>query len=224
MAINNLIFKLFEEENRQQSYPKGTVVVHQGGSTDFVYFITEGLIKVGDSDFRGEGRTLSIFSKGHVFPISWLLKDQPQEGTLYDYEAITPTKAYVMRREDLRTALDAHPQVYIQLVDVLVKTYVNAGARITNLQKTNVSERLEFVLYYLAMMLGGKSRQGIVNISIPITHQEIADLAGLSREAVSRELSKDKYDKIYQKVDHHTIINLNHLNLDNFSKVYPLSI
>jgi CRP-like cAMP-binding protein len=124
----------------------------------------------------------------------------------------------------LRTFLEGKPNICCRLIDILVRSYINAGARITNLQKSNVAERIEFVLYYLAILLGNKTEEGFVEINAILTHQEISDLAGVSRETVSRQLTKKKYNDVFWKKNSKSYVNLNRLESHKMPKVYPLEV
>jgi CRP-like cAMP-binding protein len=224
MQTKNQILEIFRATNRLQTFPKGSIIIHQGGNLEYTYYILEGMVKISDIDSRGESRTMSVFANHHVFPISWLLTEQPEEGATYDYEALSDLKCLVLPRPRLREYLKSNPSICCRLIDILVRSYINAGARITNLQKTNVAERIEFVLYYLAVLLGNKTEEGFIEINTSLTHQEISDLAGISRETVSRQLTKKKYNDIFWKKGSKSYVDLQKLEVDKMPKVYPLSV
>jgi CRP-like cAMP-binding protein len=112
-----------------------------------------------------------------------------------------------------------------QLLDVLTKSYINSTARIRTLQRSNVTEKIDFILYYIAQLYGNDVfNGGVVEINAPITHQEIADLAGLTRESISRQMSKPKYQQILQTRNGKTYIDLSGLDVQSMPKVYALKI
>jgi CRP-like cAMP-binding protein len=112
-----------------------------------------------------------------------------------------------------------------KLLDILTKSYINSTARIRTLQRSNVIEKIDFILYYIAQLYGNNVLDGgIIEINAPITHQEIADLAGLTRESISRQMSKPKYQKILQTRRGKTYIDLSSLDVQSMPKVYTLKI
>lgn len=220
MYTANPIYDLFRSANRKREHIKGSAISLHGNPFDYVYYIDGGLVRVSDVDSSGVQRTVSIFSKGHVFPVLWPLANKP-DSTIYDYHAITKTVTYRLPWLNIKDFMDKNIGFYKNLADILTRSYVNASARIINLQKTNVRERVEFILYYLAVILG-TSKKNIAEIPVVLTQQEIADLAGLSRESVSHEISKDRYKDIFWKAGHKSYIDLSNLRTDKMQKIFPV--
>lgn len=217
--------RLFERANRLRRYPKGSIIIMQGGSLDEAYRIIAGLVKVYDIDSSGSQRTVALYAKGHIMPASWLLSEKPPGGALFFYEAFTEVQCYTLPRDELRAFIDNHPKIARFFADAATKAYLNATARIQNLQRSNVGERVDFILYYLAKILGQPSeQQGTYMLEIAVTHQIIADLAGLARESVSNQLKKAKYNKIFYKRDSGTLINISGLDTEAMPKLLPLKI
>lgn len=220
MSSGNPIYDLFRSANRKRQHAKGSAISLHGDPFEFVYYIEEGLVRVSDVDSAGVQRTVSIFSKGHIFPVVWPLNIKPDK-TIYDYHAITKTVIYRLPWSNMKDFMDKHTDFYKNLADVLTKSYVNASARVINLQKTNVRERVEFILYYLAVILG-TIKNGVAEIPVMLTQQEIADLAGLTRESVSHEMSKVRYKDVFWKAGNKSYIDLSKLRLEKMQKIFPV--
>lgn len=214
----------FEVSGAGKSFTRGSTIHTQGDGVSEVHFISSGLVKITDQDRHGNARTIAIFGQGHIVPISWLFINEPEQGALYNYGALANTETLCVSREAIRTALDTSPEIYKYLADATSKAYVNAAARIHNLQKTNVTEKVEFVLYYLATLLGDRQDGQIVTINAQLTHQDIADIAGLSRESVTHLFSKDKYKKVIWKQSGETLIDIGKLDSSNMPPVYGFNL
>jgi CRP/FNR family cyclic AMP-dependent transcriptional regulator len=225
MSQQNRLKQLFESANHSRFYPKGSMIFLRGSVVDEAYFIAKGLVKIYNIDNSGNQHTVALFSENHVMPISWPLLTSPQEGAIFYYQAIIDTECFALQRSELYKFLEMHSSVCFKLIDNLTKSYINSTARIQKLQHSNVAEKVDFILYYIAQLFGRKANSDdLVQINAPITHQEIADLAGLTRESVSRQMSKQKYHSIIYTKKGKTFINLQDIDTRSMPKVYSLEI
>jgi CRP/FNR family cyclic AMP-dependent transcriptional regulator len=219
------IYQFFKTANRRRFYPKGSIIILQGSSINEVYFIVSGLVRIYSIDKLGNQHTVALFSENHVMPISWLLTDPGKDGALFFYQAITDTSCYSMLRDEVRHYMRGNIDSCFLLLDVLAKSYLNSAARIQTLQRSNASEKIDFVLYYVAQLYGRNiSGNELVELKAPITHQEIADLAGLTRESISRQLTKLKYHSVLYLINGKTFIDLSKLDVQSMPKVYSLKV
>lgn len=213
------LIKLFQTQGVVARHTKGTVIINQGDELANILFIGSGLVKITDSEKQGYGRTTAIFGKHHFIPVSWLLIEPLKAGALYNYIALADTITYSLPRQLVHDILDANPHIYKSLVDIMSRAYINASFRIYNLQKTNVSEKVEFILYYLATLYSAKKNDPIAEIEASLTHQDIADIAGLSRESVTHLLSKPRYRNIFWKKDGKSYINVTKLDTSSLPQI-----
>jgi CRP/FNR family cyclic AMP-dependent transcriptional regulator len=224
MAEFNHIRKLFVEVNSRRQFPKGAIIIMQGNALDEAYLIEEGIVRVIDFDRDGEQRTLALLTKNHIFPFSWLLsRPLEQDAAIYYYQAVTDIRCYSASINTVSELVSKDAALSWKTVDVLAKSYFNALSRLQNLQKTNVEEKVDFIIYYLATLLGKTTSGHKIEIESLFTHQEIADLAGLTRESVSRQLKKDKYKKIIIKKNNSMVINLERLNTSEMPPVFKVN-
>jgi CRP/FNR family cyclic AMP-dependent transcriptional regulator len=225
MGHKNQLGQLFKSANRRRFYPKGSIIILQGSAVDEVYLITKGLVSVYSIDNSGNQHTVSLLSEDNIMPASWLLTDIGKEGAIFFYQAVIDTFCYSLHHDEILNYMRENAETCFQLLDVLTKSYINSTARIRTLQRSNVTEKIDFILYYIAQLYGNDVfNGGVVEINAPITHQEIADLAGLTRESISRQMSKPKYQQILQTRNGKTYIDLSSLDVQSMPKVYALKI
>lgn len=215
---------IFYSQGNRFDFTKGQVILNQGDELPDILLIDRGLIKITDSDKYGYGRTVAIYGKNHMLPLSWLFIEAPDAGALFNYRTLTDSTIYSLPRQVVREALDANPHIYRYLCDLTARAYVNASFRIYNLQKTNVSEKVEFVLYHLATLLSENPDDSLATIDASLTHQDIADIAGLSRESVTHLLSKPKYREIYWKKEGKSYINVAKLDTAALPRVMTITM
>jgi CRP-like cAMP-binding protein len=92
----------------------------------------------------------------------------------------------------------------------LVRSYINLAGRIQNLEKSRVGERLEFLLFHLAVTLGYPDGE-ITRIDASITQEDIARLAGVTRESLSLEINQ-RDDRPYWRNSNSTYIDLGNID------------
>jgi len=138
--------------------------------------------------------------------------------------ALSDSVTYSLPRQQVREALDANPLIYKSLADITSRAYINALYRIYNLQKTNVSEKVEFVFYYLATLLSVNKDEPAAEIQASLTHQDIADIAGLSRESVTHLLSKPRYQDVFWKKGGKSYINVTKLDTSNLPQILTMTM
>jgi CRP-like cAMP-binding protein len=141
---------------------------------------------------------------------------------MYFYQAVTDVELYIADVEIVRDLVRNNALLSWRFVDILSKSYINAVSRLQNLQKTKVEEKVDFIIYYLAIILGKEVGENKFEIDSIFTHQEIADLAGLTRESVSRQLHKTKYKNIIRKENNKIYIDLNTLNRESMPVIFSI--
>lgn len=212
-------------ENRRHKFPKGSMVVTKGDSLERTYYIAEGIVKVYVLDAYGDTRTLALFGRGAIFPVAWVLKEIPERGAIYYYEALTEVTLYVTSREKVRDFLASRPDLAMGLLDIMGNIYVNTVARVQMLQRSNVAERVEFILYYLAKVLGDFSQDGKTAIlPFNLTHQVVAELAGLSRETVTHQLNRANFKAMITKGAGITTVHLDKIDEERMPLVNSLRL
>jgi CRP-like cAMP-binding protein len=208
----------FKQINFVRVYPKGQVICEQDQPSEFVYMVTEGIVKAYDLDAVGTERTITNFAEKNIFPVTWLLHSPPKK-YLYFYEAFTNAKCYVAEAADLRNFIHEHPQLSMTVSDALAKNYINSIGRLQSLEKSHINERLAYVLYFLASKLGTKDGD-IVRINAVITQEDIARLAGVTRESMSHEINRVRSKKIIWRRRHSTYIDMNRIDSELIPKIF----
>jgi CRP/FNR family transcriptional regulator len=213
------LVQFFQSQNFVRRFTKGQLVCAQGEPFDYVYMINAGMVKIYDLDENGSERTLSIVTNTSVFPLVWLLEAPPAEH-LYYYEAFTDTSCFIAEREELYGFVYEHPELMRAVVDALAKAYMNLAARIRNLERSHVHERLEFVLYMLAAGLGTFSEDDVAGIDTVITQEDISRLAGVTRESISLEINSARSRRVLWKDGRRTYIDVSKMETRGLPMFY----
>ena len=130
-----------------------------------------------------------IYGPGDFFPVtlaySALFDRAINEGPeTYYYEAMTNSDIYTIDESALKEATEKDPVIYKELFYLAGQRLHWALHGLENLALGNSYHRVAHEVLYLANKFGEKKIYG-TKISVPLTHQDLADILSLTRETVS---------------------------------------
>jgi CRP/FNR family transcriptional regulator len=114
-------------------------------------------------------------------------------GTSYEVtaETLRPSQVVFIRRDDFQHFIARHPEAYRNIVKQMAATYDGACEQLRTVGlSASASERLAKVL--LGWCQGAEQTKSGTRIIMPLTHQEIGEFIGSSRETVTRTFSEFK--------------------------------
>ncbi len=185
-----------------RTYKKKSIVVNQDDETDSVYFICEGRVRAFRNDERGQEITLNILKAGDYFGEFALLDDRPRVASI---ETLDQTVAIAVSKGGFMQCFSDSALIAWRLARNLVQKVRNATLDCSNLALLDVYGRVAGVLLKSAE----KADDGLSVVS-GITHQDIANQVGASREMVSR-IMQDMRSGGYVRNDGRKIIILRDL-------------
>lgn len=183
----------------ERSYPKQTVVIHEGDDPTGMYVIVSGRVRAYLTDANGKEFVLATHGEGEYFGELALLDDAPRSASVATVE---PCRLLVLSRASFEECLLQNPHLALQLLKGLARRVRRLTESARTLALKDVFGRITALLQDLAI-----EREGILVVEERLTHQEIARRIGSSREMVSRIL-KDLETGGYIEVDaaHHLVI------------------
>ena len=166
------------------SYSKGEFIVMEEMEGQQCYFITHGSVKITRSSKEGREVILAILPAGEFFGEMSLLDGETRSANVLTLEE---TKVLALNRNDFMATLEEYPRVSIQLLKELTIRLRKSDLQIASLTLSDAEKRIGLCILRLAGEQG-TIRQGHVKIKkFPFQH-DIANMAGTSRETVSRTL------------------------------------
>lgn len=176
-AIGDAFVRELARLGRVRSYPKNTVFITEGDSSDSVFVILSGKVKAFVSD--AEGHELILNNQGPGDYVGEMALDgKPRSASVVTLE---PTVFSVVQREPLRDAIRANPDFALDMISKVIERARDATDNVKNLALLDVYGRVARLLLAMAVETEGKLR-----IPEKITQQEIAERVGASRDMVSR--------------------------------------
>lgn len=167
-----------------QSYKKNSVILSEEDSGSALFVIAEGKVKVSRSSNDEKEVILAILNESDFFGEMSLLDGMARSATV---TAIEDSKLFIIQRSEFLELLKKYPDVSIALLTELTKRLRSSSMKIKALSLKDAEGKVATVLLQLADDIG-KIRQGIVEIDHLPFQQELANMAGTSRETISRTL------------------------------------
>ncbi len=168
----------------RQKYKKGNIVVLEQESGAALFVIISGKVKVVRMDEDGREVILSMFGPGEFFGEMALLDGLARSASVV---ATVKSELFMIHRRDFLELLHDFPTVAISLLAELAMRLRKADMQIKSLSLKDAAGRVANVLLILADDVG-IFRKGKVEIDDVPLQQDIANMAGTSRETVSRML------------------------------------
>jgi CRP/FNR family transcriptional regulator, cyclic AMP receptor protein len=167
-----------------RSFPAGTRVFHEGDNSDACYIVKEGSFRVTREHSDGRAITLATLGPGEIFGELAMLDGDKRSASA---EALSDGELLALPAGDVRSLLARHPEIALKLVAGLVRRLRAANVRLTKQSFQTVPSRVAGILAQL-------SREGQDNgsgeVTIRMNQTDLAQLAGTSRESVSRFLAE----------------------------------
>jgi len=193
-ALPKTSLQELEKIKYASAYPRGAVLFVEGQAPRGVYVICSGRVKLTTTSRDGKTLILRIAEPGEVLGLHATVSGRPYELT---GETLQPCQLDFLRRDDFLRFLQNHADACLNAAQHLSQNCQSAYGMIRSLGLSHsVSEKLARLLLEWATD-GDQTKEGI-RIKVSLTHQEIAQLIGTSRETVTRVLSEFREKKFAQ--------------------------
>lgn len=180
---------------RLRTYPKNTVFITEGDSSDSVFVILSGRVKVFISDTEGHEMILDTQGPGEYVG-EMALDGKPRSASVMTLE---PTTFSVIGRDPVREAIRHNPDFALDMISRIIDRARIATNSVKDLALLDVYGRVARLLLNMAV----DNAEGKLQIPEKITQQEIAERVGASRDMVSRifrDLTAGGYIKVENRI------------------------
>ncbi|KKQ47465.1 MAG: Transcriptional regulator, Crp/Fnr family [Candidatus Woesebacteria bacterium GW2011_GWB1_38_5] len=192
------------------SYSKKEKILRSYAGYETLYIVKDGVVRSFYTDEKGVELTVNLLKPRAIFPLSGYLSGKEN---LYDFEAFTDTTLYKAPKEKVKKLIYKNATLssyYLERFAQAIEGYVIRSRFLAN---GSATQKITSALLMLFRRFG-KEVRGQMIINLPLTHQDIADLAGVTRETVSILLGMLKKEGIIStKGKYLTILNSDQLSL-----------
>jgi CRP/FNR family transcriptional regulator, cyclic AMP receptor protein len=191
----------------EKTADKGELFLFEGEWSDYLYFLIGGLVKVYKTSQNGKEQILHIAPPGESLNDVSTFDGGTNQASML---AMTPVQLYAIRKADLKTILEEHSRIYINILKALAYRIRRDSNLVEELSSTQVMGRL-------AKLLTGKYAGEEATVGLWLTQQDMASMIGTCREVVNRSL-KIMEEKGAIRLGRHRIVVLNKEILADMAK------
>jgi CRP/FNR family transcriptional regulator len=169
-------------------YPKGAMLFIEGQQSRGVFVLCTGKVKMSTSSREGKTIITKISDSGDVLGLNAVVSSRPYEVTA---EMMEPGQANFIPRDSLLHMLKDYPEVALRVAQQLSGNYFTAYEEIRTLG-LSASPTEKFAKLLLSWTSKSAQDDGSAQVKLTLTHEEVAEIIGTTRETVSRLFSEFK--------------------------------
>ena len=192
---------------------KGDYIFRSGESAGGVYFLKTGKVKVSHIASSGKEVILWFCFGGDIFGLAESLQCGEREVNAF---ACDQSEILSIPQDKFNSFLFENPQVMFLLLQVMTSRLRCLSETLANVAGEQVNRRFARLLFWMCTRYGRSEGEGMV-MNVQLTHQEIADMIGATRQTVTslmndfrREGVLKIHDHVIHIVDKHKLCNLLH--------------
>lgn len=194
------------------TYPKGATLFVEGQAARGVFILCNGRVKLSTSSTDGKTLIVRIADPGEILGLPATVTGKPYELTA---DVIEAAQANFISRTDFLNFLREHGEAALRVAQQMGETYHAAVAELRSVGLAHsASQKLaRFLLDWCAKNGSGESE---IRAKLTLTHEEIAQMIGASRETVTRLFSDLKKRQLVE-VRGSTLIVCNKLAIETLA-------
>jgi len=186
--LNPAALKDFNAVKSPATYPAGAMLFLEKQDSRGVFVLCGGEVKLSISSSSGKTLILRIAKAGEILGLMATMSGSPYEVTA---ETLRPCQVAFIRREDFLHFIANHHEVCKGIVSQLSSLYNGACEQLRTVGlSASAPEKLARLL--LEWYPDTKDARQETPVKMPLTHEEIAEFIGTTRETVTRTLSTFK--------------------------------
>jgi CRP/FNR family transcriptional regulator, cyclic AMP receptor protein len=169
-------------------FPKGSILFVEGQEPRGVFVICNGRLKLSTSSPQGKSIIVRTAKEGEVIGLPSTLSGKPYDLTA---EALEPVQANFIRRDAFLQFLQHHSEAALRTAEILSNIYHNTLAEVRYLGLA-ASAPQKLARFLLDQLANDVPEDGPTRSTMTLTHREIAETVGASRETVTRSFAQFK--------------------------------
>lgn len=184
----------FESSMSAKTYAPGDVIFREGTVGNGFYLIRSGRVMLYSFSPYGERKIFDIITDGDVVGEMAMIDGEARSMSA---EAVTEVIADFVSKDDFEKVILSHKEAILPFLKLVVRRLRRLDQHVEEIIFQGVPSRVAAAIAYLADRFGEKvTDEGKEAIRLSITHAEIADLVGTSREYASKFISQFQQDNL----------------------------
>lgn len=169
----------------ERCFPRGATIFREGDPSNSLYILKSGAVKLISLSEKGSEAILRILRPGEIFG-ELLVSREKRAFTAVTAEDSVVT---VITRENFKELLSVIPSLSLNFVQVLSRRLAEVEKGIAESSHTWSYHRLAKILLQLSEQYGEEVPAGTL-IKLRLTHEDLANLIGTTRETVTTQLNR----------------------------------
>lgn len=178
----------------ERQYRKNQILFGEGDPGEALFLLRNGKVKLTKATPDGREQILAFRSPGEIFAEVVLFDGGPYPATA---EVVEDAKIGIIRNQDIERIVLGHVDIAVSLLKIMSKRLRQAQSALKDIALKDVYGKLASTLLKLAGDHGVESVNG-TKISLNLTHQDLANMIGTSRESVNRVISEWRKEGILE--------------------------
>jgi CRP/FNR family transcriptional regulator len=210
ILLSDIDKELLVRNSNLVEYSRRDMIIKQNSRTSHVLYVVSGLIKVSKEMRKGKNLMLKIEAPGHFLGLSSVFGSD-----IYDFSvsAIEPSTISYIDLSTFNEIIERNSRVGLEIVKLISRNDIFSITRLSSLLYKQLPGRVADIILYFAENIYKSP-----TFTIPLTRQELADLAETTKESLIRTLSEFKHDKIID-MDRNSISIISHKILNTLSRL-----
>ncbi len=173
-------------------YPQGAVLFAEQDAPQGVFVICKGRAKLSMTSSEGKSVILRIVGPGEALGLHAVVSGQPYQASA---ETVEPCQVAFIRRDDFLRFLRQHPEASLNAAQQLSENYQVACEQVRSLGLVHSATGKLAGFLLTCATKGQPTRQG-TRMLLTLTHEEIGQMIGLSRETVTRTMGDFRHRQL----------------------------
>jgi CRP/FNR family transcriptional regulator, cyclic AMP receptor protein len=174
------------------NYPAQVTLFTEKETPRGVYIVLSGDVKVSMNSMDGKRLILRIARAGEILGLTSAISGGPAEITA---QTLHPARIAVVERRDFLGFLARHPEAY-QALTVELSRHLNMVCEQLRTVGLSASAPEKLARLLIVWSANGQKTESGTRFHFPLTHEEIGEFIGASRETVTRTLSRFKHRRL----------------------------
>jgi CRP-like cAMP-binding protein len=169
----------------RRRYRRGEIIFQKDDPGHSLFIVARGSVRIYVPSTQGSDLTLAVLGPGQFFGDLSLLDGRPRSASA---AALNDTNVVVLERSDFVGVIQSRPKAAMSVLSVVVRRLRDTDEMASDLAFLDVGGRLAKKLLDLAQTNGVARGDGVL-LDMAVTQEELANMIGVTRESVNRNLS-----------------------------------
>lgn len=189
---------------RKQNYEKEQIVLYEEDTSNYMYLIYSGKVRVVKMNEDGKEQIITIHKKNDFFGEMSLLDGKTSPATIIAHEE---SVIALLHKEDFEQHLLSNEGIRRKIIELLCGRLRESWEmiKILSFNAENAQDRVLSLLSRLGELYGVSDARGVI-IDVKMTHQQMASYASVTRETMSRVLRSLEKSEVISVLDSKAIV------------------